>query len=193
MLPNTIAHFVNHVIPSAHDYLAAERALSEAESGDDDNRKAQAAIVVKRRAAEAAIAIDALTDRAAGELGLTKTQIRAAIDPLCTYPTGAIRNGAHGRVRGVANAYKHSVLNDPTLPITSENDVLAVGLGWGLDAWGVGKMGGKEVIVQETGGDRYKFLGDIPAALRGWAAYVLSQGGTLPGGPVKFGSIEIYS
>lgn len=62
-------------------------------------------------------------------------------------------------MRGVANAYKHQNLSDPTLPITSDADVLVVGLGYGLD--GVGKFGGVEVIVRESAGPSLKFLGDV--------------------------------
>ncbi len=32
--------------------------------------------------------------------------------------------------------------NDSRLPITSDDDVLVVGLGYGLDGFGVGKYGG---------------------------------------------------
>lgn len=37
-----------------------------------------------------------------------------------------------------------SVLTDPTLPITSDNDVLVVALGYGPDGYGVGKFDGEE-------------------------------------------------
>ena len=40
-----------------------------------------------------------------------------------------------------------SYLTDTSLPISSINDVLVVGLGFGLDGYGVGKFGDVEVIV----------------------------------------------
>lgn len=52
---------------------------------------------------------------------MTLAGIRNSITPLCLWPgSGAQRLGAHERVRGVANAYKHQNLIDPNLPITSQ-------------------------------------------------------------------------
>ena len=57
---------------------------------------------------------------------------------------------------------------------------------------GIGKRAGVEVIVQETVGTRYKFLGDIPAVLRGWTDYLKGNGVTLPTAPINFGPLEIH-
>ena len=188
----TAAHFIDHAIPAAQDYWDSELSLSSAiEQGDADEIE-RARKTVVRMAANVAIAIDGLTDRAARELNQTKSQIRAAVTLLCNYPGGVPRTGAFGRVRGVANAYKHADLHDPTLPITTDNDILTVGLGYGLDGWGVGKMGGEEVIVQETDGTKYKFLGDVPTVLCGWANYIKTSGGALPSQPINFGPNEIH-
>jgi len=190
MLAQTIAHFVEYVIPAATDYRNAELALSAAIESNNQDQIEGAKNSVLRQAANVSVAIDGLTDRAALELALSKTQIRAALPPLCTYLDGGMRQGAFERVGGVANAYKHAMLTDPRHPITSMADVITVALGYGLDGYGVGKMGGMEVIVTQTNGTRFKFLGDVPAVLRGWAAYIIAQGGILPAG-LAFGSIEI--
>jgi hypothetical protein len=192
MLDRTVAHFIDHAIPAAHDYWDAEIALSAAMDRGDPDEIERAKKTAVRMAANAAIAVDGLTDRALGELNQNKTQIRAAVTLLCNYPDGGSRTGALARVRGVANAYKHANLNDATLPITTDNDILTVGLGYGLDGWGIGKMGGVEVIVQETDGTRYKFLGDVPTVLRGWADYLKANGATLPTVPINFGPNEIH-
>jgi hypothetical protein len=49
-----------------------------------------------------------------------------------------------------------------------EADVLVVGLGWGLDGWGVGKYGGVEVLVREHDGTKYKMLRDAPVSIAAW-------------------------
>ena len=84
----------------------------------------------KRRAAELAIAIDGLPDRCKKDLALPRTPIRNAVAALCVWSeTASFRAGCLERIRGVANAYKHESLTDQTLPITSDADILVVGLG----------------------------------------------------------------
>jgi hypothetical protein len=95
-------------------------------------------------------------------------------------------------VRGVANAYKHQDLNDPTLPITSDAEVLVIGLGYGLDGFGVGKRGGVEVLVHETGGDKFKFLGDVPTAIAAWFEFLAVNGATLPAGPHQCCNLQVH-
>lgn len=184
MVAQTATHFINHVIPAATEYWQAEMALSQAMDSGDADLIATAKVTAWRKAAEVSVAIDGLTDRAHRETGATKTAIRTAVATLCTYNGGPVRDGSFDRVRGAANAYKHQTLNDATLPITSDADILTVGLGYGLDGWGVGKMGGTEVIIRQTDGRKFKFLGDVPAVLRGWAAYIVAQGGALAPGIV---------
>ena len=60
----------------------------------------------KRRAAEVAVAIDGLADRAANDLGTTPENVRNAVAPYCTIGSVA-RPGSIERVCAVANAYKH--------------------------------------------------------------------------------------
>ncbi len=194
MPPTTLDHLINNVLPAAADYDLAELDLTAAHRADPaDAAWASAANKAKRRAAEVAIAIDALTDWLAEETGQSKKAIRASLPAFCVWPSsGASRLGAHDRVRGVANAYKHVNLNDPSLPITSQNDVLVVGLGFGLDAWGVGKLGGVEVLVQERDGTRYKFLGDVPTSIAAWFKFLGSLGVALPAGPFSVCGLQIH-
>ncbi|RWK53159.1 hypothetical protein [Mesorhizobium sp.] len=161
MLADTVDHLLHNVLPAAADYEAAEDALSKAYAAGQTPAAWEAvARTAKRRAAELAVAIDGLTDRCAGELGISKTAIRKSIAALCFWPGGtSLRMGAHDRVRGVAGVYKHQNLSDPTLPIASEADVLVVGLGYGLDGFGVGKPGGVEVLAQERSGAKWKLPG----------------------------------
>jgi hypothetical protein len=193
-LVSTVDHLIQNVLAAAGDNDAAEQALSQAYSADQTPAAWEtAARLAKRRAAEAAIAIDGLTDRAAAELGRSKTNLRTDIAALCFWPGSTIlRAGAHDRVRGVSNAYKHQDLCDPTLPITSDADILVVGLGYGLDGYGVGKFGGVEVLVHETGGDRYKFLGDVPTAVAAWFRYLAQNGAVLPPGPLRCCDIDVH-
>lgn len=101
----------------------------------------------KRLAANLAIAIDGLADRAKNETGLSMSDVRRQVGALCLWPGGStVRAGALERVRGIANAYKHQNLSDPNLPISSDRDVLVVGLGYGKDGYGVGKPSGIEVF-----------------------------------------------
>ncbi len=194
MPPQTLEHLVHNVLPAAADYDQAEHELAAAYNANNAQAAWEdAARRAKRRAAEVAIAIDGLTDRLFEETGLAKTSIRTNVSSLCLWPGSQIpRLGAHDRVRGVANAYKHQNLRDPALPIASQNDVLAIGLGFGLDGWGVGKPGGVEVLVQEHNGVSYKFLGDVPTAIGAWFKLLAAQGATLPTGPFRVCGMQIH-
>lgn len=195
MLDNTVDHLIHNVLAAAADYAAAEDALTQAYQSDHQRSAWEAAArTAKRRAAETAIAVDGLTDRCEIELGRPKPRIRSEIAAVCHWPgSGAPRPGAHDRVRGVANAYKHQNLSNPTLPIASSNDVLVVGSGWGVDGWGVGKYGGlPEVLVSETAGEQFKFLGDVPAAIAAWFRFLGAQGANLPQGAVHCCNLQVH-
>ena len=114
-----------HSAAFAHDYNRAEEELSAAFDEDDDPAHwAEAGQLAKRRAAEVAIAIDGLADRAASELGLTPDDVRSQIASLCVI-NGTARPGSIERVCAVANAYKHAGPLRAKHPINSESDVLA--------------------------------------------------------------------
>ena len=188
MLASVVDHLIHNVLPSAADYDAAEDGLSRAHSADPTPTAWEpAARLAKRRAAELAIAIDGLTDRCAHELGLSKTSIRASVAGHCSARPDSIE-----RVRGIANAYKHATLTDPTLPITSENDVLVVALGYGIEGYGVGKFDGYEVVVRDKAGESWKFLGDAPAAISGWFRFLQSHGAMLPSDPIKVCGLDVH-
>ncbi len=143
MLANTTCHLMHNVIPAAVDYGAAEGRLSEAYDAHPNNPDTwvDSARAAKRKAAELAIAIDGLTARAVQEINRSKCSIRADVSALCFFPgTTSLRCDALERVRGIANAYKHQNLSDPTLLITSDADVLVVELGYGVEGFGVGKL-----------------------------------------------------
>jgi hypothetical protein len=193
MLNSAVDHLLHNVLPAAVDYIAAEDMLSLAYKSSvltaDWDTEARLA---KRRAAELAIAIDGLPDRCKKDLGLTVVHIRASVATLCIFPGAtSLRQGSLERVRGVANAYKHENLSDPTLPIMSEADILVVGLGYGLDGFGVGKCGGVEVLVREKSGLSWKFLGDAPTTIAAWFRFLRARGAVLPAGPYHFGGLVI--
>ena len=194
MLDGAVDHLIHNVLPSASDYSAAEDSLSEAYAFDPTFIGwEEAARNAKRHAAHLAIAIDGLTDRSTKELALSKTAIRASIDALCVWPgTVFPRQGCIERVRGVANAYKHENLSDPTLPIASANDVLVVALGYGLESFGVGKFGGLEVIVRDKSGEHWKFLGDAPVAVAAWFRFLSTHGATVPNGPYHAFGVQLH-
>lgn len=184
MLDSAVDHLIHNVLPSAIDYSAAEAALSQAYAADAVRAAWEtAARDAKRKAAHLAIAIDGLPDRCVPELAVSKTAIRASVAALCVWPgTEVARSGCIDRVRGVANAYKHEHLSDPNLPITSAADVLVVGLGYGLESYGIGKFGGVEVIVCDKSGQQWKLLGDAPVAVSGWLRFLKRHGANLPSG-----------
>jgi hypothetical protein len=195
MLGKTVDHLIANILPAAADYAAAEDVLTQVYRNDPAPAAWEAAArMAKRRAAEAAIAVDGLTDRFKIALGDTKADIRSRIASFCFWPNSdAPRPGAHERIRGVANAYKHQNLSDLTLPILSTDDVLVVGSGWNVDAWGVGKYGGlPEVLVSETAGGLFKFLGDVPVAIAAWFHFLAAQGAALPPGPVHCCNLEVH-
>jgi hypothetical protein len=181
MLKPTVDHLIANVIPAARDYNDAEVALTAALSAaNGDQSKCQAECeTAKRRAAEAAVALDGLADRAARALGTTPNAVRAQVAPLSAI-SGAVRQGCVDRVCAVANVYKHDVLTDPKHPIRSDADVLVVGAGYGIDAWGMGKYGGIEVMVHQTDGQQRKFLADVPYTVAGWFVFLKQHGAPLP-------------
>ncbi len=176
----TVDHLINNVIAAAKEYDTAETVLTDAWQRTSDLARCEAeAREAKRRAAQIAIAIDGLADRASKELGISKNQVRRQVAALCEIH-GTKRDGCHDRVRAVANAYKHHDLHDKSLPILSNDDVLAAGLGYGLDGYGVGKFSGVEILVNEKNGERRKFLGDVPWAIAGWFRFLRNHGATFP-------------
>jgi hypothetical protein len=179
-LVKTVDHLINDVLLAANEYDTAERALTIVWCKTKDLVQCDAeAREAKRRAAQVAIAIDGLADRAKGELGIGIDQVRIEVATMCEI-NGTKRNGCLDRVRGVANAYKHHILDDSRLPILTNDDVLAAGLGWGLEGYGVGKASHPEIIVNEKGGERRKFLGDVPWAIAGWFRYLKNHRATIP-------------
>ena len=176
MLTNTLDHLMTNVLPAARDYKQAENELSRAFDRNADpstwQREGQQA---KRRAAEVAIAIDGLADRAASALGLTPEIVRRQVGGYCSID-GVKRDGCIERVCAVANAYKHSGPLNAKHPISSESDVLATGAGYGIDGYGVGKYSGVEVLMNQKDGTVRKFLGDVPWAIAGWFQFLAGQG-----------------
>ncbi|NBN63086.1 hypothetical protein [Pannonibacter tanglangensis] len=131
-----------------------------------------------------AIAIDGLAERFANETAPDAASIpniirrtRAEIEALCAFPGSPPKHraGALARIRGVANAHKHHKIHDPNLPIASEDDVLVVGSGFGIDAFGVGKPGGPEALINDKIFGTRKFLGDAPAAILAWVRFLRSR------------------
>ena len=96
MTARTLEHLISNVLPAAADYADAERELTVAYNANNAQAEWEAAgRRVKRRAAELAIAIDGLTDRLSGEIGLSKATIRRGTSALCLLPgSGAVRLGA---------------------------------------------------------------------------------------------------
>jgi hypothetical protein len=139
LLKHVVAHLLDNVLPAAADDEAAEQALSEAFVTDQAAGHWEvAAVLAKRRAAELAISIDGLTDRTSIETGLSKIEIRRRVRSLCLWPGSMTpRLESLERIRGVACAYRHANLTDPSLPISSDADVL---VGWSppvyLVCWG---------------------------------------------------------
>jgi hypothetical protein len=194
LLGRSVQHLIENVIPCAAEYEAAEQALSQAYAANSAPTSWEAAARhAKRKAAELAIAIDGLSDRASLELGKSLPEIRTAAGNLCVWPTNGIpRDGCLERVRGVANAYKHADLSDPRLPISSDADILVVGLGYGVDGYGVGKFGGVEVIVHEDSGTSWKFEGDAPVAVAAWFRFLASRGASLPNNQYEMFGLKVH-
>lgn len=178
-------------MPASTEYTAAEIALSRAFSRERALSLVPVEVAaVKRKAAELAIAIEGLVDRAKKDLGRSKKQVRAALEGHAKAPRfSGERPGALERVRAVADAYKHWDLDMPDHPIRSQLEVLLVGSGYGTDGYGVGKPGDPEVLIQTTDGIR-KFLGDAPVAIDAWAQLLAANGSPIPT-PVTVCGIEI--
>jgi len=168
------------VLPAARDYERAEHDLSAAFARDADPQSWIAeGQQAKRRAAEVAIAIDGLADRAAAALRLTPDEVRTRVGQRCILGT-AHRAGCIDRVCAVANAYKHAGPLRSKHPIESESDVLATGAGYGIDAFGVGKCSGVEVLVNQRDGTIRKSLADVPWSIAGWFQFLADSGAVIP-------------
>jgi hypothetical protein len=184
LLDRCVEHLINRVLPAATEYETAERALSLAYKDDPEPASWEAAgRHATRKAAELAVAVDGLSDRAHLELGRSLSSIRHSVGSLCIWPAnGSQRDGCLERVRGVANAYKHGELTETKLPISSDDDVLVVAPGFGIDGFGVGKFNGVEVVVKDKSGKSWKFGGDAPVAIAAWFRFLSREGAVLPCG-----------
>ena len=108
MLKSALNHLLTNVLPAAQDYDRAENELSAAFAEKvDPTHWATAGHHAKRCAAEVAVAIDGLADRAANDLGMTPDTVRNAVAPYCTIDS-VVRPGSIERVCAMANAYKHA-------------------------------------------------------------------------------------
>jgi hypothetical protein len=187
---DTLNHLTSNVLAAAAEYQAAEDALSRAHGA---GTWAEEATTAKRKAAELAVAIDGLSDRACLEGISAIDKIRTDVSALCFWPgSSSLRQGAFERMHGVANAYKHSKLSKPTHVINSFEDVLAVGLGYGLDGYGVGKHGGVEVLVRDKSGVMWKFLGDAPVVVSAWFRFLGNSGAAMPSGPYYVCGLQVH-
>jgi hypothetical protein len=190
VLTDTLDHMMSNVLAAASEYQAAEDGLSQTHQAGISGEKATTA---KRKAAELAVAIDGLTDRASLESNTAIDKIRAEVSALCFWPgSNIVRREAFERVHGVANAYKHSKLNKATHVINSFEDVLIVGLGVGLDGFGVGKFSGVEVLVRDKTGTSWKFLGDAPTVICAWFRYLGNAGAALPSSTYHACGIQVH-
>ena len=190
VLSDTLGHLLNNVLPAVAEYQAAEDNLSSAHtigpSTEEEN-------MAKRKAAELAVAIDGLSDRAHLELKISLETIRTEISALCVWPgTQTMRPEAFQRIYGVANAYKHSVLTKKMHVINSFDDVLVVGLGFGLDGFDVGKCSGVEVLVKDKQGTSWKFLGDAPTVISAWFRYLHSNNAMIPDQTFKVCGVQVH-
>jgi hypothetical protein len=190
ILTDTLDHLTSNVLAASSEYQAAEDALSRAHRAGNCDEEA---VTAKRKAAELAVAIDGLSDRASLESGSALAKIRADVSALCVWPgSNIVRQEAFERVHSMANAYKHSKLDKPTHVINSFEDVLTVGLGFGLDAYGVGKYSGVEVLVRDKAGKNWKFLGDAPTVVSAWFRFLRDAGAALPGGTYRVCGIQVH-
>jgi len=192
MVSRTTDFLLDFVLPAADDYLAAENALSQAFAAAQNVALCQLqANLAIRRACEVAIAIDGLTDRAHIETAQSMAVIRASVDTLSVI-NGNQRQDAFARVSAAANAYKHSNLANPRHPITSFGNILAVGAGYGIDGYGIGKYADVEVILTQNNGTQRKFLGDVPYSIRGWLSYLQLNGATLPTATITVCQVTVW-
>jgi hypothetical protein len=177
-LADTLDHLLSHVLAAVAEYETAEANLTAAHASG--NWKAEAT-VARRKAAELAVAIDGLTDRANRELGMPLEKIRADVSTRCTWPgSTTLRHEAFERVYGVANAHKHSTLTKKGHVLNSFEDVLAVGRGFGIDAYGIGKYSGVEVLVRDKSGQMRVFSADPATVVSGWFGFLSAKGALLP-------------
>ncbi|MCW1839770.1 hypothetical protein [Prosthecomicrobium hirschii] len=188
-----MSHLIDNALPAAADYFVAEQELSAAyEAGQSDLSACRLeADKAKRLAAQVAIAIDGLADRAGHALQLRPSEVRQQVGPLCLLGTSQ-RIGCIERVRAVADAYKHDELSNPQHPIRSNDDVLVVAPGFGIDGYGVGKLDAVEVMVHQINGELWKVLGDVPAAIRGWLNFLSSHGATLNVSDITVCGVKVW-
>ncbi len=96
ILADTLNHLMTNVLPAAAEYQAAEDALSQAHQNGNWDAEA---ITAKRKAAELAVAVDGLSDRACLEGIGAIDKIRAGVSALCLWPgSNIVRQEAFERV-----------------------------------------------------------------------------------------------
>lgn len=184
MPSTTLGHLIDYVLPAASEYDAAEASLSEAYV---TGIWASAAKKAMRKAAEAAVAIDGLRDRAQHEFQIDKKAIWKDIGLLCSP-----REGAPRRAYSVANAYRHSMVNRKGNVIASFEDLLTVSSGYGTEAYGVGKRGFVEVFIKDANGQLWKYLGDVPTVVAAWFRFLNHRNVVLPTETYRVCGVQVH-
>ena len=67
-----------------------------------------------------------------------------------------------------------------------------VGLGFGLDAYGVGKFSGHQVLIRDKSDVSWKFRGDAPTVVSAWFRFLKSRGALIPNESYTVCGVQVH-
>jgi hypothetical protein len=168
-----VDHHLDTVVrPALRHYVAAEKALDQANEAGEPAAINAARGEVMRVARTAATELHHLADIVLvdtaprfGNLAAIRQALRAA----CVFGRGQTPGDDIDLLRDAADAFKHYVLTRPSATITGAAAIVSIGTGWGEMRYGEPKWGGHEqVVIQRINGHKYSMLWVLQNSYDAW-------------------------
>jgi hypothetical protein len=154
-----LVHLNAIVRPALRNYIAAERALDQANASQDQATIDVARAEVMRTSRTAATKLHHL-----GDVVLVDTAprfadlsaVRQTLRAVCFFDRGSVAGPDTDLLHDAADAFKHFVLTRPSATISGASAIVSIANGYGEMRYGEQKYGGmEEVTVTRNDGHKY--------------------------------------
>lgn len=166
------AHLDDIVRPALRNYVAAEKALDQANESNDQAAIEAARAEVMRTARTAATELHHLADVVLVDTAPRFADLRAirqALRTVCVFGRGQTPGDDVDLLRDAADAFKHFVLTRASATITGAAAIVSIGTGWGEMRYGEPKWGGREqVVIQRINGHKFSMLWVVQNSYDAW-------------------------
>jgi hypothetical protein len=151
-----LVHLDAIVRPALRNYIAAERALDQANASNDqaaiDVARAEVMRTGRTAAAELHHLGDVVTAPRFADLGTVRQALRA----VCVFDRGPVAGPDTDLLHDAADAFKHFVLTRPSATISGASAIVSIANGYGEMRYGEQKYGGmEEVTIARNDGHKY--------------------------------------